>query len=76
MLAQAACEEHSEHLLYPIVKKLPTGLYSHHLNPLDLDDAAPLLSALPFGRVDPVSTVDPPAQGRHVEDNEQHNHDE
>ena len=51
-------------------------LYSHHMKPLDLDDAAPLLSALPFGRVDPVSTVEPPAQGRHVQDNEQHNHDE
>ncbi len=46
------------------------------MNPLTLEDAAPLLSALPFGRVDPVSTVEPPAQGRHVEDNEQHNHDE
>ena len=42
----------------------------------DLDDAAPLLSALPFERVDPVSAVEPPAQGRDVENNEQHNHDE
>jgi hypothetical protein len=25
-LAQAACEEHSEHVLYPLVNKLPTGL--------------------------------------------------
>ena len=26
LLAQAACSAHSQHLLYPVVKKLPTGL--------------------------------------------------